>query len=183
MSLSEFVRAALREKNLTPNDVHKKSHRQISGGYVSDILNEKTINPTVLKLKALAVGLGVSEETVFRVARGLPLENVENPKHIELIQKFESLSPRRQEEAFRMLDLLDDLSQGDAVKEKSERTPTVHNSGSLKPKRRITDDRGEIFASNGEPMTPNDEEAILKDMELEEEEERQKSQQKDNPED
>ena len=45
---------------------------------------------------------------------------------------------------------------------------------SIKPKRRITDDRGEIFASNGEPMTPNDEEAILKDMELEELEEEEK---------
>lgn len=174
MSLSEFVRTALREKNLTPNDVHKKSRRQISGGYVSDILNEKTTNPTVLKLKALAVGLGVSEELVFRVARGLPLENTENPQHVELIQKYESLSPRRQEEALRMLELLSDLSQGDVAKEKSERSQTVHNSGPQPKRRRITDDRGEIFARNGEPMTEKDEETILRDMELEEEEKRRR---------
>lgn len=79
LSLSEYVRTVLREKNLTLADVHLRSRGRISGGYVNDILNEKTVNPSVQKLQALALGLGVSEDDLFKVSRGLPLEESDGP--------------------------------------------------------------------------------------------------------
>lgn len=54
------------------------------------------------------------------------------------------------------------------------KSSTKINSGPQPKRRRITDDRGEIFARNGEPMTEADEETILRDMEQEEEEKRRK---------
>lgn len=124
-SLSDFVRSALREKGLTPNDVHLRSRGAISGGYVSDILNQKTINPSVMKLQALAVGLGVPEEQLFRVARGLPVKAEQNPTrekliefldridldkqqaYWELLERFHRLLPGRQRDLLKILEVFD----------------------------------------------------------------------------
>jgi len=54
--------------------------------------------PSVEKLQALAQGLGVPEEDIFRVARGLPLEEAENPTETALVTKFHRLSEGRQQE-------------------------------------------------------------------------------------
>lgn len=57
MKLSEYVRDVVSKKNLSSYDVEKRSRKQISFGYVNDIINEKTDNPSVKKLQALALGL------------------------------------------------------------------------------------------------------------------------------
>ena len=72
MKLSDYIRSVMAEKSLSLSDVQKRSRGKISFGYVNDLVNEKSLNPTVAKLQALALGLGVSEETIFRIARGLP---------------------------------------------------------------------------------------------------------------
>jgi transcriptional regulator with XRE-family HTH domain len=69
--LSRYVRRILAEKRLSFRDVQRDSGGSITQGYVGAIVNGRYVNPSVEKLKALARGLGESEETVFRVARGL----------------------------------------------------------------------------------------------------------------
>jgi transcriptional regulator with XRE-family HTH domain len=70
--LSGYVRGILSQKRLSFRDVQRRSGGRITQGYVGAIVNGRYANPSVEKLKALAAGLGESEEEVFRVARGLP---------------------------------------------------------------------------------------------------------------
>jgi transcriptional regulator with XRE-family HTH domain len=69
--LSGYVRRILSQKRLSFRDVQRRSGGRITQGYVGAIVNGRYANPSVEKLKALAAGLGESEEEVFRVARGL----------------------------------------------------------------------------------------------------------------
>ena len=69
--LKSFVRRIRREKNLSTSDIQKRSQGKISDAYVSKIENGEVQNVSPAKLRALADGLGVSEEEIFRVARGL----------------------------------------------------------------------------------------------------------------
>jgi transcriptional regulator with XRE-family HTH domain len=76
-TLSQYVKRIIDEKHLTLTDVEQRSNRKIADAYVANIMNGLARNPSVDKLKALAVGLGEPEDDVFKVARGLPLDYVE----------------------------------------------------------------------------------------------------------
>jgi transcriptional regulator with XRE-family HTH domain len=69
--LSQYVRRIMRAKRLSLRDVQRQSGGRITQGYVGSIVQHANTNLTVEKLKALADGLDVDEEEVFRVARGL----------------------------------------------------------------------------------------------------------------
>ena len=69
-TLADFVRGVMEEKRLSLQDVSDRSRGTIPKPTVNDIKNGKTANPTVETLKALAKGLGVSEEEIFAYARG-----------------------------------------------------------------------------------------------------------------
>ncbi len=64
----------MNEKRLGYEDVSRMSGSGITEGYVRSITRGAASNPSVKKLQALASGLGVPEEEIFRVARGLPVE-------------------------------------------------------------------------------------------------------------
>ncbi|HXG63966.1 MAG TPA: helix-turn-helix transcriptional regulator [Blastocatellia bacterium] len=68
------MRRILREKGLSLRDVQRLSGGAITQSYVSHIVQGTYSNLTVEKLKALALGIGVDEDELFRVARGLALE-------------------------------------------------------------------------------------------------------------
>ncbi|MFY9611199.1 MAG: helix-turn-helix transcriptional regulator [Blastocatellia bacterium] len=70
-SLAEFVARVLKEKRLTLQDVQVMSGWTITSAYVGSIIRGIASNPSVEKLQALARGLGVDEDEIFRVARGL----------------------------------------------------------------------------------------------------------------
>jgi transcriptional regulator with XRE-family HTH domain len=72
-TLSQYVKRIMQEKQLKAHDVEVRSGKGIADAYVVNIMNGLARNPSVDKLKALAVGLGEPEEDVFLVARGLPL--------------------------------------------------------------------------------------------------------------
>jgi transcriptional regulator with XRE-family HTH domain len=74
-SLAQYVARILKEKNLKHHEVKELSGGRITDGYERGIMTGKASNPRVDKLKALALGLGVSEDEIFRVARGLPVES------------------------------------------------------------------------------------------------------------
>lgn len=108
--LSQYVRRIMHEKNLTFKKVVQMSRGMVSDGYISDLIQEKTINPTVGKLQALARGLGVSEDEIFLIARGLSPE--ERPEFKEtpfahLADKFLSLPPELQKRAESMIEAFD----------------------------------------------------------------------------
>jgi transcriptional regulator with XRE-family HTH domain len=73
-SLPEFVRRIRREKDLSTLDVERLSGNQITDGYVSLIENGHIRNVSPEKLHALARGLGISDDEIFAVVRGKPLE-------------------------------------------------------------------------------------------------------------
>lgn len=73
--LSEFVRDVMKTKNLSFRDVERKSNGTISYGTVAAIKNKISSDVKNETLVALAKGLGVPEEQIFNVARGLPPVN------------------------------------------------------------------------------------------------------------
>jgi transcriptional regulator with XRE-family HTH domain len=62
------------EKGLSSRDIQARSGKKIADSYVTKIVNGITTNPSIDKTKALAEGLGVDEDEVFKVARGIPLK-------------------------------------------------------------------------------------------------------------
>lgn len=69
--LAKYVARVLKEKRITPHEVQVMSGWTITDAYVSSIIRGIASNPSVEKLQALARGLGVDEDEIFRVARGL----------------------------------------------------------------------------------------------------------------
>jgi transcriptional regulator with XRE-family HTH domain len=70
--LSQYVKRVMRSKRLSLRDVQRQSGDRITQGYVGAIVQKANANLTVEKLRALADGLNVDEEELFRVARGVP---------------------------------------------------------------------------------------------------------------
>lgn len=69
-TLPDYVRRIRMEKRLSTVDVERQSSNRISDSYITRIENGYVKNVSPEKLKALAKGLGVSEDEVFAVARG-----------------------------------------------------------------------------------------------------------------
>jgi transcriptional regulator with XRE-family HTH domain len=127
-NLSQFVSRIMFEKSLNFQQVSEMSGDKITEGYVRSITNGTASNPSVKKLKALALGLGVSEDEVFNVARGLaaageggPKDNSSASYHVilklmsecwknpvlgDLLHEVAKLSLASQEQALKMLRLL-----------------------------------------------------------------------------
>ncbi len=80
-TLAEYVTRIINEKGLKHQEVRKLSGGKITDGYVRAIMTGTADNLSVAKLKALARGLGVPEDEIFKVARGLPLDA--NGKNLE----------------------------------------------------------------------------------------------------
>ena len=72
--LGQYLKRIMSEKRLTMIDVQERSNRRITDAYIANIMKGIANNPSVDKLKALAVGIGEPEENVFKVARGVPLD-------------------------------------------------------------------------------------------------------------
>lgn len=83
LTLAEYLERIMRAEKLSAEKIEEKSGRSISKQYVGFLASGRVNNPSVSKLKALAVGLGRSEEEVFRVARGLAVRNVPKPESVD----------------------------------------------------------------------------------------------------
>ena len=73
--LADFVSRVMAEKHLSTYEVARRSGGEISQSTVNKILNRDIRSHSVETLSALAKGLGVPEEAMFRVARGLTPES------------------------------------------------------------------------------------------------------------
>lgn len=72
-SLPEYVQRIMDEKGLKPKDVEVRSSKKIDAAYVFKIVHGNSKYPSVVKLQGLAEGLGVNEDELFKIARGIPL--------------------------------------------------------------------------------------------------------------
>jgi transcriptional regulator with XRE-family HTH domain len=72
-SLPEYVRRIMKEKDLRAKEVQRRSGDKIDDAYVIKIMKGITTNPSISKTQALAEGLGVDEDELFKVARGIPI--------------------------------------------------------------------------------------------------------------
>lgn len=115
--LADYVRRLRTEKGLSTADVEKNSRFTITDGYVSRIENRYVKNVSPEKLKALALGLGVSEDEIFAVARGKSLNNEEavDAEMAHFASRVKKLTPQQRRDfeiAWRMAnDLLDRLEK------------------------------------------------------------------------
>lgn len=76
-SLARFVKRTIDEKGLTLREIERRAAEasrktgkklKISDGYISEIINEGTVNLTVEKIVALAFGLDVDARKIFDLA-------------------------------------------------------------------------------------------------------------------
>jgi hypothetical protein len=68
--LREYLRAVMKEKELSVPEIQKRSNGKIRTSYIFDILSGKTKHISVDKLNALALGLGVDGVELFKIASG-----------------------------------------------------------------------------------------------------------------
>ncbi|MEW6207665.1 MAG: helix-turn-helix transcriptional regulator [Acidobacteriota bacterium] len=92
-SLSRFVRRILNERRLTFSDVELRAGGEITDGHVANILAGDSFNLRIQTLKALARGLGVAEERLVAIARGLSGDyEFKESDFIALFRRYETLS-------------------------------------------------------------------------------------------
>ena len=77
--LPTFIKQIMAAKGLSYRDIETRSEGQISYGYVNSLVHGIYKNPTVDKIKALAKGLGVPEDALAKVVKGIPLEEKDDP--------------------------------------------------------------------------------------------------------
>ena len=131
-TLGQYVARVVKERGLKHHEVREMSGGKITDGYVRGIMTGKAKNPSVEKLKALARGLGVSEDEIFRVARGVTSEgeaktkdyqpnyqvivnlisaSLKNRTLAELLSEVSKLTFDSQEEALRVLSYMNGRKQ------------------------------------------------------------------------
>ena len=96
-NLSQLIKRAVREKNLTLREVQQKSGGKIDESYVSRIMTGNVTNITLDKLVALARGIGEDSHTLFTAYYGrLPRSDsgpkdvfeLDVPEFVSLMQKM-----------------------------------------------------------------------------------------------
>jgi len=77
--LPAFIKQIMAAKGFSYRDIEERSQGRISYGYVNSLVQGHYKNPSVEKVKALAKGLGVPEETLNKIVRGIPLDERDDP--------------------------------------------------------------------------------------------------------
>ncbi len=109
-SLKAYVCRMLKEKRLTLKEVERRSQQTISATYVSNILNNRTSNLTIEKIKALARGLGVSPQEIFAILQGNCASERQGFKQsllATLYHKYTALSSKSKGEMRVIMELVD----------------------------------------------------------------------------
>jgi transcriptional regulator with XRE-family HTH domain len=134
--LADYVRRVRFEKGFSLLDVQRNSRSQIAGSYVSRIENgiADANGVTPKKLQALALGLQVSEEEVFAIARGKSPNEPDIEKE-KMWQVYNELSERYRPVA---LDLISVLLEHDRVESRTDKKPLPNSAVPNKGKREET---------------------------------------------
>lgn len=140
--LSRYVRRIMKQKGLTQRDIESRSGGEITDGYVSNFLSGAAENPSALKIKALARGLGIDAHVLFDVICGpfeqpaagqsgedrpdsllvleLMQEVVASPELMKIVQEAAGLEP---ENRAVVLESLESLNQRERRTRRRKNTP------------------------------------------------------------
>ena len=105
-SLADYVRRIRNEKNLSLAQVSSRSHARIGKTHINRIENGTVNRVSLLKLRALALGLDVPEDDLIAVAQGKPPRTNATKNEAKLLSYFRQLSADRQEDVLVMLHAL-----------------------------------------------------------------------------
>ncbi len=106
-SLGDFIRRIRKEQRLSLADVSDRSARfgkRITPSYINRIENEQARNVTVDRAIALAHGLGVPVHELPARVVGVPSSMFTDG--VELLAKFNELSPERQADVLSIMEVL-----------------------------------------------------------------------------
>jgi transcriptional regulator with XRE-family HTH domain len=92
-SLAEYLREQMEGKGLSTYDVARRSGNLITHQTVWSLLNAQGKDVKVGTLKALAKGLGISEDEIFAVARGKSVSGDLQLEESKLLEYFRVLTP------------------------------------------------------------------------------------------
>lgn len=109
-SLDRYVRRVLKEKGLSYADVEARSQGAISDSYIGNIVTGSVGSVTVVKLKALARGLDVSEDEIFAVARGTSpadFRDFQKSRFAAIFDKYRKLANDDQKELLILLEAVE----------------------------------------------------------------------------
>lgn len=101
--LADFVRSEMEKNSLSLREVARRSNGRITYGAVDDIVNERTKSPSIATISGLAKGLGVAEDELFDIARGVSRGQTELQAKLHYL--IDGLSPFRQYDLLKMAEL------------------------------------------------------------------------------
>lgn len=132
-SLSRFVRRLLDERRLALYDVELRAAGEITDGHVANILAGDTSNLRIQTLEALARGLGVAEERLFAIARGLSGDyEFRESDFIALFRRHGTLSETDRAETDALLEMV-----GREIEQRSSQTEWQRLQGMTETNRLI----------------------------------------------
>jgi transcriptional regulator with XRE-family HTH domain len=105
-SLADYVRRIRNEKNLSLAQVSARSRGRIGKTHINRIENGTVGSVSLIKLRALALGLDVSEDDLIAVAQGKPPRTDATKNEAKLLSCFRQLSAAHQQDALVMLQAL-----------------------------------------------------------------------------
>src|ERR1041384_8066698 len=105
-SLADYVRRIRNEKNLSLAQVSSRSHGRIGKTHINRIENGTVARVSLIKLRALALGLDVPEDDLIAVAQGKlpPIDATKS--EARLLRCFRQLGTERQEDVLVMMQAL-----------------------------------------------------------------------------
>jgi transcriptional regulator with XRE-family HTH domain len=106
--LADYVKRIRQEKQMSLADVERNSRRHgqgISNGYVSQIENGQMTNPSLDALIGLARGLGVFEDELFAVARGLNKVGELSLDEVRVLEFYRALPSDKKDDVLAHLEL------------------------------------------------------------------------------
>lgn len=103
--LPDYVRRVMSEKALNYREVARRSGGVISHTTVFDVVNQRTKDVKTETLTALAKGLGVSEDEIFAVARGMATAGELPLDEVRVLEFYRALPAERKEDALAHLEL------------------------------------------------------------------------------
>ena len=105
-SLADYVRRIRNEKNLSLAQVSSRSHGRIGKTHINRIENGTVVRVSLMKLRALALGLDVPEDDLVAVAQGKPPRTEATKNEAKLLIYFRQLSAPHQQDVLAMLQAL-----------------------------------------------------------------------------
>lgn len=107
--LGKFIAEVMDRFSLTSYDVEARSGGEIKQSWLIKVKNGLIKSPSAPKMKPLAKGLGVTEEELFAVVRGVSPDTnkIDNEEFQKMSLKFDRLPVEKKEKAREVIEMLD----------------------------------------------------------------------------